>query len=339
MAYYRFITEEELALIRRNQSLLPRGHYPPYELNQIVCVFESDDLPTLFEKYGETLAELREIPAGRKLIVVEVINFDGRMELDRSQAGWPESRAVLEPIPSEKLRKVAEAIVQSVRGGQAALGSLQFATETLSPPPANAHCCHPKRKIGILAFGSLIADPGTELLPKIIMRIKTTTPFGVEYGRYSQTRGGAPTLAPHEAGAPVDGEILVLEDTVSVEEAKNMLWRRERRKEGTGQNYVEGASPNSVLVREWADSPCVEHVLYTDFHPEGKVATPQPAELAKKAIQSVKAAKEGMDGITYLKNSLASGVKTKLTADYEAEILKQTETRSLKEAIMKTKTA
>src|SRR5207302_1355175 len=61
----------------------------------------------------------------------------------------------------------------------------------LDPPPADPSCRHPGKKIGILAFGSLIGDPGDELKPKIAMRIKTKTPFGVEYGRYSgQTRGG-----------------------------------------------------------------------------------------------------------------------------------------------------
>jgi hypothetical protein len=197
----------------------------------------------------------------------------------------------------------------------------------------------PKRKIGILAFGSLIGDPGPELAPKIITRIKTPTPFKVEYGRYSwKTRAGAPTLVPHEAGAPVDGEILVLDDAVSLDEARNMLWRRERRIEGTGKTYEEGNGKNNVLVREWADSPWVEHVLYTDFHPEGKVASPRAADLAMNAIQSVKAAKPGMDGITYLKDNLAFGIKTELTADYEAEILKQTETNSLDEALRKAKT-
>lgn len=168
------------------------------------------------------------------------------------------------------------------------------------------------------------------------MRIKTPTPFGVEYGRYSgKTRGGAPTLVPHQDGAPVDAEILVLDDAVPLDEARNMLWRRERRKEGTGEIYEEGTGPNHVLVREWTDSPCVEHVFYTDFNLSGKVATPQAAKLATKAIQSVKAAKPDMDGITYLKNNLASGIKTQLTADYEAEILKQTKTSSLEGALRK----
>jgi hypothetical protein len=81
----------------------------------------------------------------------------------------------------------------------------------------------------------------------------------------------------------------------------------------------------------------VEHVLYTDFHPEGKIATPRVAELATKAIQSVKAANEGMDGISYLKNNIESGIKTRLTPAYEAEILKQTRANSLQEALKKAK--
>jgi hypothetical protein len=194
---------------------------------------------------------------------------------------------------------------------------------------------HGKKKVGILAFGSLINDPGPEIKEKITMRVRTLTPFPVEYARYSTTRGGAPTLVPHAKGDPVEGELLVLEDSVSVADAKSMLWRRERRKTGTRETYVEGTSPDSVLVREWLGSPCVDSALYTDFNPAGKIAAPLAAELAKRAIQSVKAAKEGMDGITYLKNNLASGIKTKLTTEFEAHILKQTKASSLEEALRK----
>ena len=50
----------------------------------------------------------------------------------------------------------------------------------LGLPPVDPRCCHPKLKIGILAFGSLIADPGDELQRVIRFRIKTATPFPVE---------------------------------------------------------------------------------------------------------------------------------------------------------------
>lgn len=165
------------------------------------------------------------------------------------------------------------------------------------------------------------------------MRIKTPTPFPVEYGRYSKTRGDAPTLVRHEAGAPVCGEILVLDDAVAVAAARDMLWRRERRRIGTGETYVEGTSPDSVLVPPAIDSPCVSNVLYTDFRPEGKIETPNAQELARRAIQSVKTAEAGMDGISYLMSNLAAGIETPLTQAYKTEILRQTKTESLSEAL------
>ena len=133
MPYYRFIAEEELDLIRRNRALLPQGHYPPYKPNEIICVFESDDLAALFKTYGTTLTEQREMGTGKKLIAIEVVDFSGRMELDKSQdGGWPESRAIFDPIPLEQLRIVAQAAVQDVRGGQVVLGPLRFELRNLT---------------------------------------------------------------------------------------------------------------------------------------------------------------------------------------------------------------
>ena len=186
----------------------------------------------------------------------------------------------------------------------------------------------------MLAFGSLIGDPEPELESKIILRVRTSTPFPVEYGRYSgTTRGGAPTLVPHTAGGPVNAEILVLDDAVSPSNAADMLWRRETRKVGSGERYTEGTTSNSVLVKYITDSPCVSDVLYTDFHPGGKIERLSAEELAKRAIQSVKLAADGKDGISYLMANLAAGIKTPLTPAYEAEILRQTNTQSLEEAL------
>ena len=78
MPYYRFITEEELAAIRRNQGLLPQGHYPPYKPNEIICNFVSADLPALFKRYGTGLTEQREMGTGKKLIAIEVVGFQER---------------------------------------------------------------------------------------------------------------------------------------------------------------------------------------------------------------------------------------------------------------------
>ena len=55
--------------------------------------------------------------------------------------------------------------------------------------------------VGILAYGSLIDDPGSEIgevIADVISDIET--PFSVEFARSSSTRSGAPTLIPVEAG-------------------------------------------------------------------------------------------------------------------------------------------
>lgn len=189
-------------------------------------------------------------------------------------------------------------------------------------------------KVGILAFGSLIMDPGEEIAPKITKRIKCTTPFGVEYGRYSgETRGGAPTLVPHRNGGPVNAVILVLDDSITEDVARDMLWRRERRKTGTREKYFKGENPGSVLVSSLTETNCVKTVFFTDFNPSGKISNPEAAVLAREAIASVKKAGEGKDGITYLMNNIAAGIETTLTRAYHDEILKQTKTHSLVEAL------
>ena len=188
--------------------------------------------------------------------------------------------------------------------------------------------------MGTLAFGSLINDPGDELKTKIVFRIKTQTPFTVEYGRYSgKTRGGAPTLVPHRGGSTVSAEILVLDNEVTVVETRNMLWRRERRRIGTMEEYSEATGPNSVLVRSLDDDPCVGTILFTDFPNAGKIAEPKADELAQRAIRSVEAANEGMDGISYLINAMQCGIETPLTQAYRDEILRQANSPTLEEAL------
>ncbi len=115
------------------------------------------------------------------------------------------------------------------------------------------------------------------------------------------------------------------------DEARNLLWRRERNKEGSDETYSVGIGPNHVLVREWRDCPQVETVLYTDFNSSGKEdLTVQ--QLADAACQSVKLADPGRDGITYLENAIDAGVETPLTAAYRAEILRRTGAATLAQA-------
>jgi len=85
--------------------------------------------------------------------------------------------------------------------------------------------------IAILAFGSLLDDPGKELATAMVEKRPTETPFAVEFARLSASRGGAPTLAPVDSGGgTVRASFLVLDNDVSLQEAKDMLWRRETNK-------------------------------------------------------------------------------------------------------------
>ena len=86
--------------------------------------------------------------------------------------------------------------------------------------------------IGILAYGSLLDDPGRELAARAD---ESTTPaFSVEFAE-GLNRDGGPTLIPvDDGGARVTASILVLKDSVDEGFARDMLFRRETRKVGTG---------------------------------------------------------------------------------------------------------
>ncbi len=106
--------------------------------------------------------------------------------------------------------------------------------------------------IGILAYGSLIEDPGKEIKPIIRERKEgITTPFSIEFARSSSTRDGAPTVVPVASGGnPVNATILVLESGISPDEAEDLLWRRETRKECSDKHYTRPSvpTPNKVVV-------------------------------------------------------------------------------------------
>ena len=187
--------------------------------------------------------------------------------------------------------------------------------------------------VGVLAYGSLVSDPGPEMRPVLMRRTPTMTPFPVEYGRLSATRGGAPTLVPHSSGKPVKAEVFVLSDSVSLDEAKNLLWRRETRHEGSGRTYNESTAPNAVVIRDQPGFYGLAHVLYTDFNPGGKLANPDPNELAAAAISSVAKAPTNNDGMSYLIDLLDRGVETALTPRYVGHILALTGAPSLAGAL------
>jgi hypothetical protein len=200
-------------------------------------------------------------------------------------------------------------------------------------------------KIGIFGFGSLIADPGEELANATASRIEAETPFAVEYGRTSKrTRGGAPTLVPvKNGGTKVKATIFVLKDSVSEQEARDILWRRETRQVGSGKTYKRPAhpGPSSVLVATCKNFMGLDRVLYTDFADSGKLTNPTAGELARLAMESAKNhdVPDGMDGISYLMAAKKAGIVTPLSADYEKEILRMTGASSLEEALTKVRGA
>lgn len=191
-------------------------------------------------------------------------------------------------------------------------------------------------RIGILAYGSLICDPGKELGPLIRDRIlDVTTPFSVELARSSSSRDGAPTLVPIEdGGAQVVGVILVLDSTVEVQRAEDLVWRRETRNECSDRHYSRPVNPgpNTVAVESIRSLGNVEIVLFTKIGANIKNRTPE--YLADLAIYSARAeaGAKRMDGISYLISVKKQGIQTPLMPSYEVKILQKAKAQTLEEA-------
>jgi hypothetical protein len=194
-----------------------------------------------------------------------------------------------------------------------------------------------KSNLGILAYGSLIDDPGIELAPLIIDRIPCETPFKVEFARISVSRNNAPTLIPvQEGGKFIKAQILVLNEVVKIETARSMLWRRERHITDVSQNYLrpKKSGVNTVLVEEIQDFCGIQSVLYTSIG--RNIDQPvTPKVLADYAIASILsgAGAQELDGVRYLLAAKKNEIITGLSEEYEDEILKATKTESLADAI------
>lgn len=195
-------------------------------------------------------------------------------------------------------------------------------------------------KIGILEYGSLIDDPGIEILPLIVDTIDCETPFGVEFSRISKTRDFAPTLIPvsDADGLCVRAKILVLCDKINIEEAKSLLWRREARIKDFNRKYTEPEkiTANSIVIETLKKFHGIDSVLYTSIQSNMGLFT-YPSILAHFAIESILsgAGNDGKDGVRYLLNSKKNGIVTKNSNEFEKEILKQTQCESLELAIEK----
>lgn len=193
------------------------------------------------------------------------------------------------------------------------------------------------QKIGILAFGSLIDDPGQELQNVIVdKRENVLTPFKIEYGRKSSKRGDAPTLIPvSNGGQKVNATLLILSEEINLEEAKNRLYRREINEVETDKTYTKrkNPTPNQLVIKEYLNIEDVQICLTAKYGCNLTDITPEIlADLAIKSFKSDEVEKR-RDGISYLKNNIDNNIITPLTEDYKNVILKRMKAKSLEEII------
>jgi hypothetical protein len=192
-------------------------------------------------------------------------------------------------------------------------------------------------KIGILAYGSLIDDPGPDIDPNIeITLLDIHTPFRVEFARSSQSRGGAPTLvAVDSGGACVKAVIHAMKSGIDVEQAQDWVWRREVRKYGAKDHYFRKShrGKNTVTVEAISGLGGIETVLYASI--PANIEPLNAEELARRAVESAQkpTVKAGRDGISYLINAKRQGIVTPLATGYEEAILQMTSTSSLQDAL------
>ncbi len=193
----------------------------------------------------------------------------------------------------------------------------------------------PDMRVGILAYGSAVEEPGPEIAAAVTRRAEVQTPFPLEFARSSRTRDGAPTLVPVRAGgARVPASVLVLDDSVSVHDARAMLYRRE-----TGRRTEITADIQVGWIAELAGFAGTDACLYTALPPNIRPLT--AGKLAELALSSAAgpAGAGRRDGISYLQQQKRRGVMTPLLPDYEKAVLARTGTRDLDDAWRRVRSA
>ncbi len=189
--------------------------------------------------------------------------------------------------------------------------------------------------IGILAYGSLINDPSSEIEMATVTRIENVlTPFHVEFARSSKSRNNAPTLVPVDSGGNhVSAIVFVLGENISIVEASDILWRREKHeKDKTKCYFPDETKKDQVWIKRLDRYLDLDVVLYTWIR--ANIGPLTPKILAKLAIDSAKAdaGSRHEDGISYLIAAKKAGIVTPLMHDYEEEILAELKACNLDEA-------
>jgi hypothetical protein len=194
-------------------------------------------------------------------------------------------------------------------------------------------------KIGILAYGSVINDPGAELFEVIKEKhVDILTPFNIEFARKSSKRANAPTLTVvKNGGSSARCAIFVLKDGLSQYKVADLLWRRETRKTGTDEHYLSGNAVNSeIKIKTISSYLGFDALLYAA--PVQNIPIPTASLLADLAINSAynqDIAKMHKDGISYLLDIISLKIATPLMTQYEEEILKRTDSIDLVQAYKK----
>jgi hypothetical protein len=187
-------------------------------------------------------------------------------------------------------------------------------------------------RIGILAYGSLIQDPGAELAALITRMVTPVeTPFRVEFARRSIKRDLAPTLVPvTSGGSVVQASVLCLREGTSEAATIDALYRREINQVGSSARYDETKS--NLRVREHRHLAGLD-VCYS-IAPQQTILEPDPPQLALWALESAMddAGRERRDGITYLAQVTKNGILTPLTKPYTDEVLALTGALTLEAA-------
>ena len=183
--------------------------------------------------------------------------------------------------------------------------------------------------IGILAFGSLLDHPGSELEARVVRRIDgLTTPFSVEFSRSSRSRDGAPTLVPvSRGGVPLAASVLELDPALDERAARDLLYRRE-----TSRPDVRATTRRPTWIQAVRDFAGLDLCVYTALPPN--LVDPTPERLAELAVQSAAfpSGAARRDGISYLEAHLRRGATTPLTQPYVEAVLALTGAGDLDEA-------
>ena len=193
-----------------------------------------------------------------------------------------------------------------------------------------------KASFGILAYGSLIANPGKEVEEITERSIENVmTPFEVEYARKSSGRHGAPTLVPvpKGKGGNVQAQIFVLTADVDEQKACDVLYRREINKVRSDKVYVDEKQrkkANGVVIDPMNGfegfSKVFSTTLKANFEEilDDELSPQEKAEvLAKAAVESVteETYPRNRDGIRYLADAIDNGIQTPLTEAYRLAVV------------------